>query len=100
MKNYLQADANLIRSCLPENVSVPDDADNLFLLYAVLLRAKGADVEIDDVHDAWSAWMSQKDSSHDSIRPFRELDPATQSEDVPFWKAIRTAAKGSRPPTP
>lgn len=92
MTAYLERDAELIRRCLPEGAEAPEDSDDLFLMYAVLLRAKGADVHASDVHDAWSAWMLRVDPGHESIRPFRELDVETRGEDGPFLVAIRTAA--------
>lgn len=92
MVNYLTADAARIRAELPENSSVPDGAEDLFLIYAVLMRAKGVDVQAEDVHDAWSAWMLGIDPAHESIVPFAELDDATRAEDGPFLLAIRRAA--------
>lgn len=83
---------NLIR-CLPAGSDTPEDSDDRFLLYAVLLRANGADTQASDVHDAWSAWMLRVDSGHESIRPFEELDSQTRREDGPFLTAIRTAAE-------
>jgi hypothetical protein len=89
---YLDTDADLIRSCLPEGTNVPDGSDALFVLYAVLMRAKGPDTQPSDVHDAWSAWMARVNPTHDSIRPYEELDPSVRDEDVPFLMAIRLAA--------
>lgn len=93
MLNYLQREAALIRECLPAGTSVPDESDSLFLMYAVLLRAKGADTQASDVHDAWSAWMTGTDPDHHSVKPFEELDTATREEDGPFLHAIRHAAQ-------
>lgn len=92
MVNYLAVDAARIRAELPEDSSVPDDAEDLFLIYAVLLRAKGVEVQAEDVHDAWSAWMLGIDPDHESIVPFADLDEATRAEDGPFLLAIRRAA--------
>ena len=94
MLNYLQRDAALVRESLPEGTEVPDGADALFLAYAVLMRAKGAETTAADVHDAWSAWMTASDPEHESIVPFGELDEETQREDGPFLAAIRRAAAG------
>lgn len=95
MTSYLERDADRVRRCVPEGASVPDDSDDLFLLYAVLLRAKGHNTQQSDVHDAWSAWMTTREPSHGSIRPFDELDAKTQEEDRPFLLAIRRAAETS-----
>lgn len=92
MVNYLANDAARIRASLPERTSVPDDSDKLFLIYAVLMRAKGADVTAENVHDAWSAWMLGIDAEHESVVPFINLDAATRAEDRPFLLAIRRAA--------
>lgn len=93
MTTYLERDARLIRQCLPVGADAPEDSDDLFLLYAVLLRAKGAQTKASDVHDAWSAWMLRGNPGHESIRPFDELDSETRREDGPFLVAIRTAAE-------
>lgn len=92
MTSYLECDADLIRQCLPAGVDAPDGSDELFLMYAVLLRAKGSDSQAADVHDAWSAWMIGVDPGHESIRPFGELEPETRREDGPFLIAIGAAA--------
>lgn len=92
MVNYIECDAALIRKRLPEGTEVPDGSDDLFRIYAVLLRSKGTQTTAVDVHDAWSAWMSNSDPEHESITPFSELDSATQAEDGPFLSAIRRAA--------
>lgn len=95
MTAYLEHDADLIRQCFPTGVDAPDDSDALFLMYAVLLRAKGAGTQGADVHDAWSAWMIGIDPGHESILPFEDLDPETRGEDSPFLIAIRAAAARS-----
>lgn len=92
MRTYLERDADLIKQCLPADTQVPEDSDTLFLMYAVLLRAKGAQTQASDVHDAWSAWMVGIDPSHESLRPYPDLDVDTQAEDSPFLVAIRAAA--------
>lgn len=96
MLNYLERDAALIRESLPDGTSVPDGSDELFRIYAVLLRAKGVETQASDVHDAWSAWMTGIDPKHDSVRPFAELDAETRAEDGPFLHAIRRAAEASK----
>ncbi|MGW1551773.1 DUF7701 domain-containing protein [Streptomyces sp. NPDC002346] len=90
--NYIQQDAELIRSLVAPDVDVPDGAETLFLLYAVLLRSKGAEVTSADVHDAWAAWETMREPTHPSILPYRDLDETVQREDMPFVTAIRLAA--------
>ncbi|OBH12334.1 hypothetical protein [Mycobacterium sp. E3247] len=91
--SYLDADAELIRSCLPASTGVPEDSGDLFVLYAVLMRAKGEGTQAADVHDAWSAWMSRNEPDHESIRPYEQLAPSVQKEDAPFLAAIHKAAR-------
>lgn len=91
--SYLDTDAELIRNCLPTGTGVPEDSDYLFILYAVLMRAKGEGTQASDVHDAWSAWMSRREPQHESIRPYDRLSPSVQKEDAPFLAAIHSAAR-------
>ncbi|MCC9308500.1 hypothetical protein LN042_15625 [Kitasatospora sp. RB6PN24] len=91
--SYLSDDADLIRSHLSELARPPEDADALFLGYAVLLRAKGEQVTEVDVHDAWAAWMETRNPRHPALVPFEALDAPTQSHDVPYAEAIRAAAR-------
>ena len=64
---YLDDLAAKIREHIPETRMPDGDADDLFRLYAVLLRAKGASVTESDIHDAWSAWMAKRDVDHESL---------------------------------
>ena len=91
--SYLDTDADLIRSCVPEGTGVPEGSEDLFVLYAVLMRAKGEGTQAADVHDAWSAWMSRSTPDHESIRPYDQLASSVQEEDAPFLTAIRSAAQ-------
>lgn len=90
--NYIDRVAEAIRrEVSPEKV--PDeDTIPLFRLYAVLALVKGIDVTLEDVHNAWSAWMLGCDPNHRSIKPFAELSPEVQWEDEPYAEAIRTVA--------
>ncbi|WP_051106153.1 DUF7701 domain-containing protein [Streptomyces hokutonensis] len=92
--NYLQLDAERIRSFIPPEVNIPPRAEGLFLLYAVLLRSKGAAVSSSDAHDAWSAWATMEQESHASIVLYDDLTDSVQQEDAPFVAAIRLAAQG------
>lgn len=71
---------------------VPTNSADLFRLYALLVRAKGAEVDAEDVHDAWVAWMASKGESHRSMVEFSSLSPDVQSEDEPFLAAMRAVA--------
>jgi hypothetical protein len=57
-----------------------------------LVLAKGEDATAADVHDAWAAWKADREPDNPHIRPFAELDEATQAADEPFAAAIRQAA--------
>jgi hypothetical protein len=91
--SYLRDDAGLIRSHLSPLAQPPEDADALFLIYAVLMRAKGEQVTEVDVHDAWAAWMESRNPEHPALLPFESLAAATQRHDVPYVEAIRAAAR-------
>lgn len=92
MPNYLERDAELIRDCLPKGTDVPSSSEELFRVYAVLMRAKGEQTTAEDVHDAWTAWISRTDPHHASAIPFNELDVETKAADQPFLIAIQRAA--------
>jgi len=94
MKNYLEQLAEEIRQEVPTDLFPDQDTSLLFLIYAVLARAKGAQVEATDVHDAWAAWMTYESAmQHPSIRQFAELSAEVQAEDAPFLEAIRRAVQ-------
>ena len=65
----------------------------MFLMYAVLVLTMGEDVRAEDVHNAWSAWMTYRDPSHKAIKPFAQLDSETKKTDRPFVDAIKKVAK-------
>jgi hypothetical protein len=92
---YLEEAAQAIRARIPAS-SLPEDPniDALFLIYAVLLFAKGEDVLNRDVHDAWVAWeVMNGRGEHGAVRPYAELPPETRQEDSVFVLAIREAAR-------
>lgn len=90
--NYIDQIADAIRQEVSPSKLPDDDTAALFRLYAVLALAKGMSVTLEDVHDAWSAWMIGNNPDHESIKPFKELTPQTQMEDQPYVDAIRTVA--------
>jgi hypothetical protein len=89
---YLDKLAQLIRAEVPDAL-VPPDAERLFLLYAVLLRAKGSEVTASDVHDAWTAWMQGTRPDHDNARPFEDHDDEIREQDEPFVRAVQAVAR-------
>ncbi|GGO10634.1 DUF7701 domain-containing protein [Microbispora bryophytorum] len=95
---YLDEIARRIRDNLPAEARPPAGANLLFLLYAVLVKVKGQATTLEDVHDAWAAWMQTVNPVHAALVPFSELAPMVQDEDLPYLRAIhRTAAQLNNP---
>jgi hypothetical protein len=92
---YFDQTARAIRERVPAEL-LPDErgTDDLFRLYALLVRVKGEAVTAEDVHDAWSLWMLGQHADHESIKPYSELDRTTREADHPFLEAIRAVAAG------
>ena len=91
--SYLDDIADAVRAHVPRSLVPDGDTALLFRLYAVLLLAKGEGVTTEDVHNAWSAWMQSERADHPALRPFDELDAATQDSDAPYADAIRAACR-------
>lgn len=91
--NYLDVLGAQIRSRVPESDLPGVDTRGLFRIYAVLMLAKGSLVTPEDVHNAWAAWISETDPSHEAIVPFSELDPSVAEDDLPYAEAIRFTAE-------
>jgi hypothetical protein len=89
---YLDDLAAIIRTHIPNDRMPKQNADQLLRLYAVLLRAKGASVTQSDVHDAWSAWMSERDRGHVSLVKYEDLPEEVQADDRIFTVAIQHSA--------
>jgi hypothetical protein len=85
--------ADLVRECLPSEARPPEDATALFLIYALLVRAKGDATTAEDVHDAWSAWMATVNPEHDALLRFDELSPEARAQDTAYVHAIQEAAR-------
>jgi hypothetical protein len=91
--NYLQVIADEIKAHVSVESIPREDTDALFLIYASLLLAKGCAVTAKDVHDAWGAWMSRTNPTHESLQPYDQLSEATRKEDSPFLAAILNVAR-------
>ena len=91
--NYLDEIGVKIRAHVPPGDLPDEDTAGLFRLYAVLLLAKGESVTAADVHNAWSAWVADRDADHESLAPFAELPAGKVAEDEPFVQAIRLVAR-------
>jgi hypothetical protein len=100
---YLDAIAAHIKEHIPVDRMPEGRTGDLLRVYAVLLRAKGADVTLSDIHDAWAAWMAMQESEHESLVPHEDLPVDVQEQDRVFAMAVRRAAtesgrsSGSRP---
>jgi hypothetical protein len=90
---YLDEIAALIRSHIPESRMPSGNAEELLRAYAVLARAKGTSVTQSDVHDAWSAWMANRNGEHESLVEYELLPVEVQLADAVFTAAIRRAAE-------
>src|ERR1700752_4307838 len=69
---YLDELAQRIRDEVAES-DQGETALDLFRLYAVLALAKGEAVQASDVHNAWVAWMQEREPDHEALKPFEEL---------------------------
>lgn len=94
--NYVDELAEAIRRLVAPDLVPKGDTAALFRTYAVLVMAKGEAVGIEDVHDAWAAWMSEQDPAHASLKPLHELSPDVQHADEPYWDAIQAVARSRR----
>jgi hypothetical protein len=90
---YVDELAEAIRRLIPSRLLPEGDTAALFRIYAVLASAKGDRVLLEDVHDAWAAWMSGQDPEHDSLKPLSELPAEVQRADQPYLDAIRAVAR-------
>jgi hypothetical protein len=88
--NYIAEVADRIRREAPPEILPEDDTDLLFLIYATLALKIGESVRAEDVHDTWSAWMTYRDPSHESIKPCAQLSPEMKKTGRPFVDAIRS----------
>lgn len=91
--NYIEKLARSIHREVHGDRPLEPDEDVLYLIYAVLALSLGTRVTKRDVHDAWAAWMSSRDGTHKSLKPFEELEPAVQAEDEPYVQAIKRIAR-------
>ncbi len=91
--NYVQQMVAAIRSEVDEETATEPGSDELLRFYALIALIKGKNVSAEDVHNAWSVWMTAREPDHHSIRPFAELPQQLRRADGPFVTAIRQAAK-------
>jgi hypothetical protein len=92
--NYIDEIAQAIRARVDPGYRLPKtDIQRLFRMYAVLALVKGIGVTAKDVHDAWSAWESDRKPDASSIVPFGQLPAETQVLDEPLAAAIHAAVR-------
>ena len=94
--SYVDELAEAIRHTVPGRLIPAGDTDTLFRIYAVLAMAKGEHVVLEDVHDAWSAWMSERNPAHPSLKPLAQLPPDIRQTDEPYLDAIRIVVRERR----
>ncbi len=85
-KSYLDvvaADIGALVPCVPPA---------LLRIYAVLALAKGTATTLEDVHDAWVAYMSPRHAGNPALAPFCDLPPDVQEMGEPVAGAIRAVA--------
>ncbi|MHB8188563.1 MAG: DUF7701 domain-containing protein [Dermatophilaceae bacterium] len=92
---YLDDLAQAIRDQVPNSKLPHEDTRGLFRLYAVLLLGLGTHVTAADVHNAWVAWMCDRDASHESLVAYEALPADVAREDEPYVEAIRRVARRS-----
>jgi hypothetical protein len=97
MTSYIRRDAERIRRLAYGSMPPEGTMSPVFLVYAVLLRAKGEDVTPSDVHDAWAACAEIAGLVRPDLVPWADLDAAAQELDVPFADAIHQAARSIGP---
>ncbi|WP_425524387.1 DUF7701 domain-containing protein [Clavibacter michiganensis] len=66
---------------------------DLYRYYALLVLTLGSTTTLENVHDAWSAWMTAERPSHPSLVPFTELSEEQQQQDRPYMEAIHRVAQ-------
>ena len=91
--SYVDRIADTIRTALPLNARPDRHAEELYRLYALLVLVRGTNTTMENVHDAWSTWMTAHEPEHESLKPFHDLDPGTRDEDRPYLVAILEVAQ-------
>jgi hypothetical protein len=90
---YIDEIAQAVHALIDPAILPKSDVPRLMRIYAVLMLAKGTDVTIEDVHDAWAAWECDRKPESASIVPFDQLTPRVQAMDEPFVQAIHQVAR-------
>lgn len=72
------------------------DRTQLEDLYVFLALVKGEETTLEDVHDAWSVYMSRMKPDHFSVKPFGQLAPSVQALDGKYAGAIVATGQALR----
>lgn len=91
--NYVDDLVAAVRDELAPEDRPSSRSDELFRLYALLVLTRGTDTTLEDVHNAWSVWISESDPTHPSLVPFGDLTAEVQAQDKPFQVAIHQVAQ-------
>ena len=94
--NYLDATAQRVEHEIALNLRPDERGEDLYRLYGLLVLIKGVDCTLEDVHDAWSAWMTTDQPDHEALVPFEELSREAKEKDRPYLDAIKRAAADRR----
>jgi len=62
--------------------------EGLLDVYALLVFTVGKNCTNENIHDAWSIWMSKTEPNHKSLIPFNELTKETQDLDSKYRDAV------------
>lgn len=85
--NYFDKITERLAELLPE---CPDR--QILRHYTLLVLSKGANTTMEDVHDAWTAWMVTVRPDHKSLIPFNELPSEIQEYDREKTEIIHKVA--------
>lgn len=94
--NYLDSLAGRIREELAPDLRPEAREDELYRLYALLVLVMGHRCTLENVHDAWSTWMTGDRPEHKALVPFDQLSHEAQLKDMPYLTAIHRVAASSR----
>ena len=67
---------------------IPGNDVALLRIYVLLALAKGTDMTLENVHDAWAIWKDGIKPDHKSLIPFGELTEEVQELDRKYMDAI------------
>lgn len=94
--NYIDYLAALVEAELDPERQPDAHAQQLYRLYALLVLTTGEESTLQNVHDAWSTWMTGQQPDHPALVPFEELRADQQEQDRPYLDAILRAARAYR----